>query len=399
MSAHDSPTLGTADDDSLIPERESSERESSKAEQLKLIAASCFEENLAAYLAVHEEINFTALDIRTAVKNLIKGGVIDEKILDTLRKHASAFYEFAKANSERTITVRRNEGVREAGRRQSDAIRSIMGKIDPLIGISAKLSELVSGFDLMKKLQTRLAQIEDFGRQLGMEENDIAAMKEEITELVREKCLPYTQSGAGYKKLKTLGEEMHTIGATSLGIDMSGILGKYMTKYMTIEEIGELVKKDLPEAAREVAEHAAENSETYRAIILLGAMRKTVAPETVMRQMNLPGFGEKTGFETMFKAKKEPASIFFYNADGKTGKTRKKMETLSQWLSMTLARIMNNQVKEKNGEERKPLHDNMTGWDPKKNRTDEERKGEVAKFVHANKAPLPDFDDRDIVEL
>jgi len=75
------------------------------------------------------------------------------------------------------------------------------------------------------------------------------------------------------------------------------------------------------------------------------------------------------------------------------------METLSQWLSMTLARIMNNQVKEKNGEERKPLHDNMTGWDPKKNRTDEERKGEVAKFVHANKAPLPDFDDRDIVEL
>jgi len=88
MSAHDSPTLGTADDDSLIPERESSERESSKAEQLKLIAASCFEENLAAYLAVHEEINFTALDIRTAVKNLIKGGVIDEKILDTLRKHA-----------------------------------------------------------------------------------------------------------------------------------------------------------------------------------------------------------------------------------------------------------------------------------------------------------------------
>lgn len=372
-------------------------------EQIRLIQTPCFDENLADYTANHPEITISAGDLKKAVRSLINGETIQPEVLTILRQHASQFYEFVKANSARTIQAKRGEGLREASRRVNDAIRAVMGKIDPIMGLGAKLSELVPNFNLMEKVEIRIAQMEKFAANLGLAEDEISAMKHEMMELVRAACLPYTEVGS-YKKLKQLGQMMQVRSATAIGIDFSEILGKYFGQKTDTNEFMELLKSDNlgKNNVEKTITEKDTSSQPFRDLVLLAAMRKTVANSAAMRPVQMPEFGEESGFETMFRGKiPPPAKVFFYNPQQgskqeKTSTTStfpsrgENMETLSQWLTIILARLMNNAEKmEKskgmtlNGLDPKPLYDNMdpkAGWE-------------------TWKSSMPDFDDRNIVRL
>ncbi len=352
--------------------------ESTIQQQLQLIDKKCFDENLSEYLALHPEITFTAEEITTAAKDVIKGKSIAPELLTFLRKYASSFYLHTKQKPRHPL-IPAGMGFKEWSDAYRDSIRAVMGKIDATMGLGAKLEERVRGFNLNERVTVRADQLQELGTMLGLNVEDAKAMGEELTEMVREASLPYTQD---YGKLKQLARNMNTIGATSIGVDFSDILAKYW--HPSAGEIKSLLSHDFKEGkhfknyTEEVTRDESldntienKNSEGYKTALLLAALRKTFGTPNVMIPVNTQGTLDQNDVPMMQRIQGD-AKIFFYNitdglqrkmetSSGNKRDSEMQMQSLSQWLSITFARLMNNQKIEQS---ERTLHDNMTAGTP-----------------------------------